>query len=439
MARSRRAHRSPRRGRIQLHPHGSVRRPSGTPTTGSAPRVPSSEQLADELLRHAVAESRPVRLLRDLAARPDGIEVVDRLVHATLDAVWSRGWQPRDIVHLARKRSAREAGFATAAIAAQSMAYVDDPAIEPEWRAQLVELGVIDERGRPTALARRVDGGAADTLAWLDASFELMGWLRHLPPIPPVGGRPGAWNTVVGARRAPRRSSDPVIAKVRALLAKAESTDFPEEAETFSAKAQELITRNAIDRALVDAGGEADEAPIARRVPVDDPHAQAKVHLLGQVALANRCQAVWVGGYGLATVIGFADDVDNVELLFASLLVQANRTLAALARTAPPGAHQRSTRFRRGFLHGYASEIGERLRDTAAHTTAQASDTHGDALLPVLARRDEAVTAARDRLFPHVVARRARPADYEGWLAGSAAGRLASLALDGDVAPPLPS
>src|SRR5690606_28975285 len=151
--------------------------------------------------------------------------------------------------------------------------------------------------------------------------------------IPPVSGRPGAWQAPVGVGRARRRSSDPVIAKVRALLAKAESTDFPEEAETFSAKAQELITRHAIDRALVEASAAADaEAPIARRVPVDDPHAQAKVHLLGQIALANRCHAVWADGYGLATLIGFADDVESVELLFASLLVQASRTLAALGR-----------------------------------------------------------------------------------------------------------
>lgn len=44
---------------------------------------------------------------------------------------------------------------------------------------------------------------------------------------------------------------DRVLARVRALLAKAESTEFPDEAEALLAKAQALISRHAIDRAAV--------------------------------------------------------------------------------------------------------------------------------------------------------------------------------------------
>ena len=38
---------------------------------------------------------------------------------------------------------------------------------------------------------------------------------------------------------------------IRALLAKAEATDFPEEAELFTAKATELIAKFSIDEALL--------------------------------------------------------------------------------------------------------------------------------------------------------------------------------------------
>ena len=39
--------------------------------------------------------------------------------------------------------------------------------------------------------------------------------------------------------------------KIRALLAKAESTEYPDEAAVYTAKAQELIATHAIDMALL--------------------------------------------------------------------------------------------------------------------------------------------------------------------------------------------
>ena len=51
-----------------------------------------------------------------------------------------------------------------------------------------------------------------------------------------------------GARARRPQGADPKITeRVRALLAKAESTTFPDEAEAFTAKAQELIAQHAID------------------------------------------------------------------------------------------------------------------------------------------------------------------------------------------------
>ena len=47
---------------------------------------------------------------------------------------------------------------------------------------------------------------------------------------------------------------DKRLATIRSLLAKAEATDYPEEAEAFFAKASELISRWAIDEAMIWAG-----------------------------------------------------------------------------------------------------------------------------------------------------------------------------------------
>jgi hypothetical protein len=51
-----------------------------------------------------------------------------------------------------------------------------------------------------------------------------------------------------------------MLDRVRALLAKAESTEFPKEAEALSARAQELMARHRIDRALLAALAARDEA-----------------------------------------------------------------------------------------------------------------------------------------------------------------------------------
>src|SRR5438045_2689314 len=69
-----------------------------------------------------------------------------------------------------------------------------------------------------------------------------------LPPALPAAPRVGA----DGPSAADAGIDDRMLAKVRALLAKAESTEFTDEADALTAKAQELMTRYSIDRALVD-------------------------------------------------------------------------------------------------------------------------------------------------------------------------------------------
>ena len=118
-----------------------------------------------------------------------------------------------------------------------------------------------------------------------------------------------------------------------ALLAKAESTNFAAEAEAFTAKAQELMARHRIDRAVLDQGAQnSTEGPVGRRIAVDDPYAEAKTLLLGGIADANGCRAVWSKDLGFTTVFGFPDELDWVEERFTSLLVQS---VAALRREGP--------------------------------------------------------------------------------------------------------
>jgi len=222
---------------------------------------------------------------------------------------------------------------------------------------------------------------------------------------------------------------------VRALLAKAESTDFDEEAEALSAKAQELISRYALAQ-LLDQQSRAEPAArpgsvVARRVWIDAPYVMAKALLVDAVASANRCRSVVSEQLGASTVIGAADDLDWVELLSTSLLVQAGRAMLRCGRHTDGRGTSRTRSFRRSFLVAYASRIRERL---AATTAAAAEQSSGAArLVPLLRRRSEQVDEARDRMFPELVVRETTISNGRGWAAGRAAADLALL--DGDLRP----
>lgn len=227
-----------------------------------------------------------------------------------------------------------------------------------------------------------------------------------------------------------------VLTRVRALLAKAESTQFPEEAEALTAKAQELMARHSIDAALAAAGEARTGRPDQRRVTIETPYVSPKVHLLSAVARANRCEAVWMQREGVVVVFGYPVDLEAVELLFTSLLVQATTAVLAAGSQVDAWGRSRTRSFRTSFLHSFAVRIGERLAEATAGAVEEATAEGGEAaagLLPVLADRTEAVQAARDEAFPRTRTTRASVSNGQGWQAGRAAAERASLTGQGQV------
>lgn len=205
------------------------------------------------------------------------------------------------------------------------------------------------------------------------------------------------------------------LTRIRALLAKAESTGFTEEAEAFTAKAQELMTRHGISRLMVETGI---GLPAARRIAVDEPYAWPKAVLLQFVAEANRCRAVHNSAYSDSTVLGYPDQLDAVAVLYTSLLTQATGSMLAAGRDR---AEHRTRRFRNSFLLAFAHRIGNRLREAATAATTEAVAGHEASLLPVLAQRDAAVESAADAVFGNVRSRASTASDPEGWRAGTSA------------------
>ncbi len=318
---------------------------------------------------------------------PPAVAAASRLLRPALEQLRSRGWSPADVDHVVtRERSSTHARVAAG------------------------------ESPRPAV---------RDALRLL---VEVLALVVSMPEVP-AAGRPAdvAGSAGVGTDGLDAR----LVQRVRALLNKAESTEFPQEAEALTAKAQELIARHAIDAVRVRLGADPG-APSSRRVYLDDPYVDAKAVLLDRVADANRCRAVYAPAFGWSTVFGYEAELDAVELLTASLLAQAAHALALEGSRVDAAGRSRTRSFRRAFLVGFAVRIGERLGETTAGQVAAAGQADGR-LLPALARRDERVEATATAAYPQVVTRATGISNGAGLLAGRAAAELADLSVGGDA------
>lgn len=362
------------------------------------------------------------------AAGLDALDVLATLrLRQSLVARWEYGWQPADLVHVVRRLRPRLVPLlATGIIAQAKFARLTPPGT---WQDQLTALAdeavTPGKAGSDDRLVAGLVGGSRPLVeVWTDL-VQLLGLLSGLPPLEQLLPPPSGWARGTVRRRPAEDGSERgrVLNRIRTLLAKAEATEFAAEAETFTAKAQDLMTRHAIDEALLGATGDRPVDVTGVRLHIHNPYAGEKVALINQVARANRCRAVWNDSLALVTVLGTPVDVDQVEMLFTSLSIQATRAMAE-AGTRRAGSFDRSASFRRSFLMAYAVRIGERLSET----NAAAAASYGAELVPVLARQTEAVQAEFDRLFPQTRLARAGRYNALGWEAGRQAADRAHLA-----------
>ncbi|MCZ7440434.1 DUF2786 domain-containing protein [Micromonospora sp. WMMC241] len=217
--------------------------------------------------------------------------------------------------------------------------------------------------------------------------------------------------------------SEAMLSKVRKLLAQAEDPACtPAESATFMAKATELIARYGVDRALLAAREPAADPVGDRVVEVIAPYARDKAGLLAAVADPLRCRCVRRReGNGFAMhLFGFASDLERVELLFTSLLVQAAHGLAGAA--VPAGEHPAA--FRRAWLAGFAQVVAERLRAAEAGAVAEAG---APSVALVLADRSDRVQRRLAEVYPRLRTAPRRRLAGGGFGPGAAAGRRADL------------
>ncbi len=233
------------------------------------------------------------------------------------------------------------------------------------------------------------------------------------------------------------RPSDAVLAKVRKILAKAEDpATTPEEAETYTAKAAELIATYGIDRALLAESAPGSDVVGDRVVVLDAPYALDKANLLSGVATALRCRAVQRTRYDAdgkqlsMHLFGYESDLGRAEVLYTSLLLQA--TSMVRRSYAPPGENVAA--YRRSWLAGFTSAVIRRLQESEERAARSAQSAQADGAAAggrsvslVLADRSVAVRSAVEREYPHLRKAQARSLSGSGGRSGFLAGQRADL------------
>ena len=245
------------------------------------------------------------------------------------------------------------------------------------------------------------------------------------------------------------RDSDARLETIRGLLAKAEATTFPAEAEAFVKKATELMARYAIDEAMLwDAVDSGREPPDQVTLTLMRPFTGQKAILVGGVAQAFGCRAIRHGAPKGAreekiSIIGFPSDLSLVETLVTSLFVQLTTALTSDSSAPTNGTASQVAGWRRSFITGFASAVVQRIeasreaakretdgaaaatRDTTSQTASGKPTRSTDV---VLAARNDEVDADFRRRFPNVrTTRVSAGTSRSGITAGEAAGRKADI------------
>lgn len=354
----------------------------------------------------------------------------DLVVHEAIRAAWKRGWSPTDLHEIARRRvDAASVRYLDAAIVLESQRY-SAPTLHPRWRAELADISAaVGSSATTPQMWRWAASHSTGEHAVITIVLQLLHLLGRIPKIQAVLPLPGEH------RQAPGRAEgvdEKMLTRVRALLAKAEASEYPDEAEALSAKAQALMVRHSLREAVADHDRGRVVVAAARRIWIDNPYVAAKVALVQAVAQANRCRTVWIKDLGCVVTVGSETDLDLVELLATSLLVQASRAMLVAGRHHDVRGQTRTKSFRLSFLVAYAARIAERL--SAASSSATAELQRDARLLPVLAARNRAADETFTRMFPATVASPLVAYDPAGTGAGRAAADTAMLDVRDSIA-----
>ncbi|PRX66173.1 uncharacterized protein DUF2786 [Nonomuraea fuscirosea] len=223
-------------------------------------------------------------------------------------------------------------------------------------------------------------------------------------------------------------ATEKTIERIRRLLAVAEHPNTsPEEAKVHRERAMALMAKYNVERAHLAAAGQTPDELGTSVLIVDVKTYQLEhLYLIGSIVDAKTCRAVqWkVNGITYVLVVGHTSDLDAVTMLYASLSLQMSNEV----NTILPAGRGRAPA-RKAFMRGFASRVGEKLREANQQAAAEADASNGGPSTELVLRdRATAVEQYFKTKAPNTGTVKARPVkDYGAFLAGRDAGDRADV------------
>lgn len=230
-----------------------------------------------------------------------------------------------------------------------------------------------------------------------------------------------------------------ILTRVRGLLAKAEATQYEQEAEALTAKAFALMSAYGLEEAMLAATGDKADEIGSIVIEVSGGYAVKLATLIQVIARALEAKAVYAKPYkgndrhnipprsGRVTVVGHRSTLERVEFLYTLLLAQATRGMGRI--TGYSAGQSRS--LRSGYLTGFTDEVGQRLEAAERAARADYDKSHptgdGPGTAVVLADRRATVVRRFEEMFPKTRSRKVGIVNAEGYAAGQRDGRMADL------------
>lgn len=215
------------------------------------------------------------------------------------------------------------------------------------------------------------------------------------------------------------------VDRVRKLLAKAESTTSPEEAETFFAKAHQLMAQWQIEQIEL---RDTSDKVIRHEIRLSSSMPTADVQCIAAIARQFRLEPLYrqyaPGCPAAAILFGFESDLDQFLMFWASVELQM---VGAMKAQEPRGADKNRLRtFRQSFKIGFSSRVAARLREQREATEQKAEKASPGVGLVLVSRRDE-VRAAADSASSGRQSRGSLQVNGSAYAAGHRAANTADL------------